>query len=124
MRQQFRLIVFFAIMMISSVGCRYHSASCKLRGTAYSERADKLKQDAHEKLTIGTKKDAVARFFESNGIPVTFVPGEATGTIHLAGCAPSVCGSDDAILGLRVKVDSAGTVISEPVVGGMYTNCL
>jgi len=27
-------------------------------------------------------------------------------------------------LGLRVKVDEAGAVISEPTVGALYTNCL
>jgi hypothetical protein len=83
-----------------------------------------LTREAHEKLKIGTKKDDVARFFAENGIPVTFSRDEASGTIYTSGCAPSGCGSDDALLGLRVKVDKAGTVVSEPVVGALYTNCL
>jgi len=113
-------------LSISSVGClyRYHSATCKQRGAAYSARVEKLKRDAHEKLKIGTKKDAVIRFFAENDIPVTFYPNEASGTIYTSGCAPSGCGSDAALLGLRVKVDEAGTVVSEPVVGAIYTNCL
>lgn len=85
---------------------------------------EKLKKDAHQTLKIGAKKQDVIRFFAENDIPVTFVEGEATGTIYTAGCAPSGCGSDDALLGLRVKVDDEGTVISEPVVGAIYTNCL
>jgi hypothetical protein len=114
------------VLLISSVGClyRYHSATCKQRGHAYSERVETLKREAHEKLKIGTKKDAVILFFAENGIPVTFYRDEATGTIYTSGCAPSGCGSDAALLGLRVKVDEAGTVVAEPVVGAIYTNCL
>jgi hypothetical protein len=83
-----------------------------------------LKREAHEKLQIGTTKDAVSRFFAENGIPVTFNRDEASGTIYTSGCAPSGCGSDEALLGLRVKVNEAGTVVSEPVVGALYTDCL
>ena len=114
------------VLLISSIGClyRYHSAACKQRGAAYSARVEALKQEAHEKLNIGSKKDAVVRFFAENGIPVTFTRDLAIGTIYPSGCAPTGCGSDAALLGLRVKVDDAGTVVSEPVVGSLYTNCL
>ena len=84
----------------------------------------RFQKEVREKLKIGTKKDAVIRFFEENGIPVTFSRDEASGTIYTTGCAPSGCGSDDALLGLRVKIDEAGTVVSEPVVGALYTDCL
>jgi len=114
------------VLLVNSVGClyRYHSASCKQREAALSARTETLKREAHEKLRIGTKKDAVIRFFAETGIPVTFTRNEASGTIYTSGCAPSGCGSDAALLGLRVKVDEAGTVVSEPVVGGIYTDCL
>lgn len=123
-------------LLASCSGClfyRYHSAACKQRGAAYAARVEKLKKDAHENLKIGTSKQDVIRFFKENGLPVEFVKVpyersgavyEATGTIHTTGCAPSGCGTDDAILGLRVNVDRKGTVISEPVVGAIYTNCL
>lgn len=113
-------------LLLNSAGCmyRYHSQACKQRGSAYRARAEELRRDAHEQLKVGTKKEAVIRFFTENGLPVTFIHGEATGTIRMTGCAPSGCGSDAALLGLRVKVDAAGTVISEPVVGAMYTDCL
>src|SRR5262245_60304001 len=117
----------FSVMAtLTSVGClhRHYDAACEQRSDAYLARVAKLKRDASETLQIGTTKDTVIRFFENNGIPVTFVGGEASGTIFLKGCAPFGCGSDDALLGLRVKVDKAGTVISEPVVGAIYTNCL
>ena len=122
-------------LSISSVGClyRYHSTACKQRGAQYAARVEKLKKDAHETLKIGTKKQDVIRFFKENGLPVDFFKVsyersgrvyEATGTIYTTGCAPSGCGSDHALLGLRVDVDEVGTVISEPVVGAIYTNCL
>jgi len=94
---------------------------------------ERLEKDAHENLKIGTKKEDVIRFCKENGLPVDFVKVpyehsgkvyEAAGTIYTTGCAPSGCGSDDALLALRVNVDAAGTVISEPVVGAIYTNCL
>ncbi len=84
------------VLLISSVGCmyRYRSANCKKRGDAYSARVETLKREAHEKLKIGTKKDAVIRFFAENGIPLTFNRDEASGTIYTSGCAPSGCGSE------------------------------
>ena len=114
------------VLLMSSVGClyRYHSASCKQRGAVFNARVEALKREAHEKLKIGTTKDAIVHFFTDNGIPVTFSRGEASGTIYTTGCAPSGCGSDAALIGLRVKVDEAGTVVSEPVVGALYTDCV
>jgi hypothetical protein len=108
------------------VGClyRHHSAACKQRAAALQARSETLERDAQEKLKIGTKKDAVIRFFEENNIPVTFTQGEASGSISVIGCAPNGCGSNKAILGVRVGIDETGTVISAPVVGGIYTDCL
>ena len=83
-----------------------------------------MKQDAAEVLKVGTKKDVVIRFFQDNGIPPSFVGDEVTGTIFLKGCAPPGCGTDDALLGLRVQVDKQGTVVTDPVVGALYTDCL
>ena len=114
------------VLLVNVVGClyRHRSAACRQRGDALSARVETLKREAHNKLKVGTKKDAVIRFFAENGIPATFNSSEASGTIHTSGCAPSGCGSDAALLGLRVKVDEAGTVVSEPTVGAIYTNCL
>ena len=114
------------VLLMNSTGCfyRYHSATCKKRGAAYSARVEALKRIAHEQLTVGTKKDSIIRFFTENGIPITFTRDEASGTIYTSGCAPSGCGSDAALIRLRVKVDEAGTVVSEPVVGAIYTDCL
>jgi hypothetical protein len=114
------------VLMVNLGGClyRYHDAACKQRGGAYSARVETLKREAHEKLKVGTKKDAVIRFFIENGIPVTFSRDEASGTIHTSGCAPSGCGSDAALIGFRVKVNEEGSVIAEPVVGAIYTDCL
>jgi hypothetical protein len=121
------VLVVLVVVLVSCDACvlyHYHSTACKQRGVAYAARVEKLKRDAHQNLKFGTKKKDVTRFFAENGIPLSFIEGEATGTIYTTGCAPSGCGSDDALLGLKVKVDKAGTVISEPVVGAIYTNCL
>ncbi len=103
---------------------RRKNATCKQRGDAYAARVEALNREAHEKLKIGTRKDSARRFFAENGIPITFSTDEASGTIYTTGCAPFGCGSDASLLGLRVKVDQAGTVVSEPYVGGLYTDCL
>jgi hypothetical protein len=97
--------------------------TCKRRGDAYDARVEALKREAHAKLKIGTKKESVIRFFAENGIPVTFTEDEAEGTIYTTGCSPMGCGTDNALLGLRVKVDKKGTVVSEPVIGAFYTDC-
>lgn len=116
------------LLALVLAGCspfhRYQSAACKQRGAAYDARVEALKRHAHERLGIGTKQEAVIRFFAENGIPATFAGDEISGTIYTTGCAPSGCGSDDALIGLRVKVDRLGAVVSEPVVGALYTNCL
>lgn len=128
------LILLFAVIALAVLGFaylqygwvfyRYHSAACKERGKAYAARVEKLKQHAHERLRIGTPKDDIIRFFHENGLPVSLDGNEYEGTIYTDGCAPAGCGSDAALLGLRVKVDSAGRVAGEPIVGALYTNCL
>ncbi len=108
------------------ISYRHQSADCKERGRAFELRVERLEHDARTMLRIGTHKEDVIRFFEENGLPVSFDKGlsEYEGTINTKGCAPAGCGSDDALLGLRVKVDSVGTVVGEPVVGALYGDCL
>jgi hypothetical protein len=120
------IVCFIIVLLVSEVGClyRYQNSACKQRGATYNARVEKLRRDAHDSLKIGTKKDDVVRFFVENGIPVAFASGEASGTIYTTGCAPSGCGSDNALIGLRVKVDQGGTVVAEPVIGALYTNCV
>jgi hypothetical protein len=103
---------------------RYHSTPCQQRGKAYEARIETLKRDARERLRIGTPKEDVIRFFKQNGLPVSLDGDEYEGTIYADGCAPAGCGSDAALLGLRVKADSRGAVAGEPIVGALYTNCL
>ena len=103
---------------------RHHSTACQQRGKAYEARIETLKHDARERLRIGTPKEDVMRFFKENGLPVSLHGDEYEGTIYTDGCAPAGCGSDAALLGLRVKADSSGAVAGEPIVGALYTNCL
>jgi hypothetical protein len=105
-------------------GCRYRSTACKQRGAAYQVRVKSLEQAALEHLKIGTKKEDVVRFVAENKFPLSFDKSGATGTIYTTGCSPFGCGTDEALIGIRVDLDEAGNVKSKPVVVGMYTNCL
>lgn len=118
------VVLFLASVLVCFLFYRHQRAVCSQRGAALAARVEKLKHDSREKLSFGTKKEAVVRFFAENGIPIAFVGDEATGTISTTGCSPFGCGSDAALLGLRVKVDKVGTVMSEPDAGAMYVDCL
>ena len=75
---------------------RYQSSDCKERGKAYGIRVERLKRDARITLRIGTHQEDVIRFFQENGLPVSFDKGlsEYEGTIYTKGCAPAGYGSD------------------------------
>jgi len=90
-----------------------------------------MQRDARNSLKVGTTKEDVARFFASENTPLTINESgqnhEAIGTLYfkgLAECQNVACGDDSALIGIRVKVDANGTVVSDPVVIGMYTDCL
>jgi hypothetical protein len=83
-----------------------------------------MKQDIPDQLKIGTKKADVTRFFREHSIPLTIDASYAYGSIQTSGCAPFGCGTDSFLIGVRVKLDEAGAVTEEPIVGGIYTDCL
>ena len=97
---------------------------CKQRNAAFAQRVESIKQDAREGLTIGTKKGDVAGFFVEHSIPFTIYGSDAFGSLRTSGCAPFGCGTDSALIGVRVKLDEEGTVIEEPTVSGLYADCL
>jgi len=108
----------------SCFALKHQSGSCKERGAVFDRRVESIKQDAYEHLKIGTKKDEVSRFFTEHRIPFTIAVSEVTGTLYTSGCSPRGCGTDSALIGVRVNVDRTGTVTGEPTVVGMYTDCL
>ena len=104
---------------------------CKGRGVAFQTKVERIRTDAKESLKPGAKKADVIGFFASENVPVDFhqVAGynEASGQIYVRGlaeCASVACGDDSALIGVSVQVDESGTVLSEPEVVGMYTDCL
>jgi hypothetical protein len=101
-----------------------HQIACNRRGAAYALQVESIERDADEKLSIGTKSGDVAGFFAEHGIPFQIVESEAIGTLYTMGCGPLGCGTDSALIGVRVKLDSAGAVTAKPIVVGGYTNCL
>jgi hypothetical protein len=114
------------IVGVSWLGLRYFrsQSDCKRLSAAFARQVENIKEDAHERLKIGTKKADVARFFAERSIPFTISESEARGTLRTSGCAPFGCGSDSALIGVSVKLDAAGAVKEEPTVVDLYTDCL
>jgi hypothetical protein len=106
-------------------------ARCKQRAIEFQAKVRAIEKDAKSSLKIGTNKGDVVQFFAAEALLPTFdqigSQGEATGTLRfkgLAECENFACGDDSAAIQVRVRVDAAGTVLSDPRVTGIYTNCL
>jgi len=112
------------VACLSTVVHRHRSAQCIQRGIALNSQVEALQRAALEKLAIGAAKQDVVHFFAENNFPITFTRNGATGTIYTSGCSPKGCGTDQALIGLRVDLDAAGKVKAPPVVVSMYTDCL
>ena len=104
---------------------------CKQRSADFGARVKRIEANAKISLKPGTKKADVTSFFASEKIPMGFYQiagqNEVSGQIFVTGlseCSSVACGDDSALIGVRVDVDENGTVVSDPVVVGMYTNCL
>jgi hypothetical protein len=97
---------------------------CERRSAALARQIEAIRTDAWVQLKVGTKKADVARFFTEHGIPSAISESEASGTLFTSGCAPLGCGSDSALIGVRVKLDVSGSVVELPTVVSLYTSCL
>jgi hypothetical protein len=126
-----------AALVFAGSGCAGVKLHGRQRNADFARRIESIKQDAHEQLKIGRKKDDVARFYTEHKIPFEVVSWpfkdgesevtgtEAIGTLYTnGGCPPFGCGSDRALIGVRVRVDADGAVIGKPDVVSMYTDCL
>ena len=123
-----RVTIAVPIVVVAIVGWlglkQYRVAACRARGALFQSRVKSIEQDAYERLRIGTKRDDVSRFFAKHGIPFDTINSEAIGTPYTSGCAPLGCGTDRALIGVRVKLNSDGTVAEEAKVVALYTDCL
>ena len=104
---------------------------CKQRAADFEAKVKRIEANAKVSLKPGTNKADVTSFFASEKIPMgSYQIGErneVSGQIYVTGlaeCASVACGNDSALIGVRVDVDENGTVVSDPVVMGMYTDCL
>jgi hypothetical protein len=126
-----------AALVLAGCWCAGVKLHWRQRNADFARRIESIKQDANERLKIGTKKDDVARFYTKYKIPFEIVSWpfkdgesdvtgtEAMGTLYTnGGCPPLGCGSDRALIDVRVRVDVEGTVIGKPDVVTMYTDCL
>jgi hypothetical protein len=122
------VVAIIVVAGVSWVGLRQHQRhraqiACTERDAAFERKLESIKQDAHERLTIGTKKADVSRFFTDHGM--TFgnsSASEVMGTLQTTACAPNHCG-DGVLLGVRVKLELADTVTEEPTVESLYSDC-
>ena len=113
---------------MSWMGLRRHQRhraqiACAERDAAFERKLESIKQDARERLKIGTKRADVSRFFTDHGM--TFggsSASEVMGTLQTTACAPDHCG-DGVLLGIRVKLDLADTVTEKPIVESLYSDC-
>jgi len=117
-----RVAVIVVVAGLALLGLKEYR--CKLRGAAFARQVESLKRDAAKELKIGSNKNDVARFFTEHKIPFAILESEAYGSLRTPGCAPLGCGTDAAFIGVRVKLDEAGTVTEVPKVFGMYQDCL
>lgn len=126
-----RRLAIFAVLIatigVSWFGLRQYN--CQQRNAAFGRQIEAIKQDAHAQIKVGTKKSDVAQFFAAHNISFSisqFTSSEslASGLIETSGCAPLGCGSDVAVINVRVRLDEAGAASEEPTVVGIYTNCL
>ena len=104
---------------------------CKQRAADFEAREKRIEANATISLKPGTKKADVTAFLASEKIPMDSYQiagrNEVTGQIYVEGlaeCASVACGDDSAMIGVRVNVDENGTVVSDPVVLGMFIDCL
>jgi hypothetical protein len=120
-----------AVSMVMLFRFWIRARHCKHRAESFQQRASALRRRAAESLKVGASKVDVVHFFEENNIPYSFEHFDghfdARGTLYFPGdkeCGSWVCGTDASLIGIEVKVDDSGAVISEPQVITMYTDCL
>jgi hypothetical protein len=104
---------------------------CKQRATEFQARVERIRKEARNSLKPGATSGEIASFYASESIPLTIGPmgyeRYASGQVYVTGlpeCETIACGNDSALIGVQVEIDANGTVVSEPVVVGMYTDCL
>lgn len=104
---------------------------CKQRAADFEAREKRIEANAKISLKPGTKKADVTAFFAFENIPMDSYQfagrNEVSGQVYVKGlaeCSSVACGDDSAMIGDRVNVDENGTVVSDPMVVGMYTDCL
>jgi len=125
------LVPLFVVMAVGAwLGVpRYREqAACERRGAALDERMKRLQADGKRIVIIGTKREKVVQFLETNGLDVSSesdrIPPQIAGYVRDVGC-PHIFGcGDEVIIRVAVGVDDKGAAISAPTVEAMYSDCL
>jgi hypothetical protein len=111
-------------IVVGTIWLERRHLACQRRSAAFARQIEDIERDSIAEIKVGAGTAEVKRFFEKRGIQVFVTTTEATGTIYTSGCSPFGCGTDEALIGVRVKLNPQGIVIGEPQVVSLYTNCL
>ena len=123
-RNKITIAVLVALAVFLGVRQYRSHMLCLARKDSLRKLVEGLTDDARGQLRPGTNKAGVVRFFQDHHMQVDFGYGIASGSFVTSGCAPFGCGADTAIVGVSVKVNGDGMVVSEPQVSGMFNDCM
>jgi hypothetical protein len=120
-----KLIIGALVVLLSATALMsFKHRRCKQKNEVFRKQVETLKRDAYEQLRIGANRAVVAHFFTEHHIPLTVAYSQAAGSFQTTGCSPLGCGADSATIGVSVDLDQQGSVVGEPRVSGIYTDCL
>lgn len=112
------------VVVATAIWLERRHLNCERRRDTLTRQIDDMRHDAREHLKVGTKKADVVHFFEKRSIPFAATDSEVSGTLFTSGCSPFGCGTDEALIGVRVGVNAEGVVTEEPQVVDLYTKLL
>ena len=113
------------IVIVSILGmwwCR-REQECRRRNGQLTAQKESVRIALSRALPRGSTLDQVNAFYSKISVEPFTLGSERNGTIYTSGCGPFRCGSDAALIGITVKLDSNERVESTNVMA-MYTDCL
>jgi hypothetical protein len=118
------VVILLCIAALLSVGLIAYRVDCQRHEAAFQARFQQLSRDAHEKLKLGTPKEAVLQFFSENHLQTRSDQLRAWAWVYgLRGCTRGLgcaIGPDGGKISVDVSLDEQGRVNSEPVMMERY----
>lgn len=126
MRLKIYVLILGMAILGGSIAWMVYSRSCERKGAQLRAQVERIRNDARHQLTVGTKKEDALRSYSEHGMHALIQDSAAYGGIQTSGCTTIGCGfgTMPSYISVRVDLDDTGAVKSDPVVTGMYTDCL